>query len=337
MSTFKEKLAKTPKAALRCSAPAEILTVDNGAGTKTIKVNLKARSKLGINHWFWGNLYHDFTGMSHRGKVTIDHNHETPIGWANKFDVTDFGLELSGVVVKHHDNPQHASNDVAYQLENGIPLEASIDFSDPDMEIEQLRDENTTAQCNGVTVAGPGCIIRKWQLRAVAICEEGYDKHTSTEALASGEIDLSARLCNDDKPPVETEEKAAEAVPVQEPEAPAAPEPTPAVEATPAPAPVEGEPEAAAEGAPAPVEAPPAPAEELAQLPPEVATLTAANVALAQQVAELTAERDTLAARLAALAGGTPPVPRSEPPPVKREVRLTYEQQAAQRFAALKK
>ena len=324
MPNINDLLKKTPRTALRCTVPAEVLAVSNGDGAKSLKVHLQARSKLAINHWYWGAMYHDFSGMTHRGKIAIDREHDQEIGWAGKFSVTDFGLEIDGIVLKRPDNPQHGANDTAFALENGIPQEASIDFFDPDMKIEYLDSPNAIANVNGMQVQGPAIIFREWKLRAVAICKEGYDAATRTETAlaANGDLDLSACLLSAGEPGA-----AAAGAPAAS--AVSAPAIDPAV-----PPPPAGESGAGAAGAPA-ASAVSAPAVDPAVLQVEIQRLTGEVTTLNGQVTALTVERTDLAARLHALAGGAPAVPRSATPPAVAGKPATAYAWALAQFGAL--
>ena len=177
-----EKLkAGLPKSALRFTANTEV-TGSKTEGEKGIKVHLKARSKEGIEHWYFGQVYHDFGSMSLPSKVALDDSHGTEIGFARP-TLTTWGLELDGVVIPNEDNAQHESNRIAYNLREGIPQQASIDFSgDYDLTIVP---EGMSSQVNGKTVPGPCCIITNWTLRACAICKEGADPNTETTAQFS--------------------------------------------------------------------------------------------------------------------------------------------------------
>lgn len=174
-----EKLkAGLPKSALRFTANTEV-TGSKTEGEKGIKVHLKARSKEGIEHWYFGQVYHDFGSMSLPSKVALDDSHGTEIGFARP-TLTAWGLELDGVVIPNEENAQHESNRIAYNLREGIPQQASIDFSgDYDLTIVP---EGMSSQVNGKTVPGPCCIITNWALRACAICKEGADPNTETTA-----------------------------------------------------------------------------------------------------------------------------------------------------------
>ena len=93
-----EKLkAGIPKSALRFTANTEV-TGSKTEGEKGLKVHLKARSKEGIDHWYFGQVYHDFGSMSLPSKVALDDSHGDEIGFARP-TLTAWGLELDGVVI----------------------------------------------------------------------------------------------------------------------------------------------------------------------------------------------------------------------------------------------
>lgn len=152
---------------------------DNGDNAKTRPVRLVARSHEFVDHWFWGKCVHDFSGMIlSKDRIPIDYCHDDKdiIGYANKREVTDAGLILSGALVPWKDSDR--ATEVAFKAENGVPYEASIAFGGDGMKFEFV-EEGQIATANGRDYEGPCIVFRQWPLRGVAICPHGADKHTA--------------------------------------------------------------------------------------------------------------------------------------------------------------
>lgn len=147
------------------------------------KVRIKARDAAPIYHWYWGRIVHDFAGMQwHRDRVAIDwcHRDSELLGYVDSHDVQPDGLYLSGVLTPFRDGDR--ANEVIHLLDAGVPLEASIDFSD-EVELAFLPS-HAKATVNGIEIDGgeDGCVIvTKWFLRRIAICPSGADSATETE------------------------------------------------------------------------------------------------------------------------------------------------------------
>lgn len=301
---------RPPAAALRLSeGDAATVTTGEGADGKSIKVHLKARSRAGINHWYWGQIVHDFGTMKAPAKIAMDDSHCEEIGYARP-QLTDYGLECDGVVVPNDANPDHESNRIAYNLKNGIPQQASIDWSG---EYDLLEvPKGFSLPVNGLPVTGPALVVQNWSLRAVAVCKNGADPSTLTECqtfsadhadAAQAPRNISTATAT---PPAAVEAPAqasAEAVAVP----PAVVEPPPVT-----PPPAEAAIPAAVEAQAAPQ--PPAPdhAAEVTRLTAEGAELRAQLEAEKANGAKLAAEVATLTQRVQQLAGGVPPVPASK-------------------------
>jgi len=122
--------------------------------------------------------------MRGRNRVAIDWEHsDTLLGYANHFEQTAEGLEVSGALIPFEDNDQ--ASRLIYMAANGVPLEASITWGGDNTQIEEVA-EGETAQVNGYDFSGPGVVVRRWELRSIAICKSGYDQRTVTE-LSDGE------------------------------------------------------------------------------------------------------------------------------------------------------
>lgn len=175
---------RPPAGAMRVfGSPVELAAEGNSPDAKTIKVKLKARARQAIHHPWWGTVWHDLSTMRSRSKIALDDTHDIEIGYGRPVQ-SEYGLEVEGVVVTNPDNPQHPSNRIAYNLKNGIPQEASIDFSG-DYDVMELPEGMTTT-VNGIEATGPCLVVQNWPLRACAICKEGADSTTNTEMLSGG-------------------------------------------------------------------------------------------------------------------------------------------------------
>lgn len=166
-----------PAEALRFTVGTDITADDTGE--KGVRVHLKARAKQPISHPMFGNVVHDFGSMSVNKKIALDWEHETNIGYTKSFSITDYGLEIDGLIFKNAENPSHPANEVIYNLKNGIPLESSIDFRSSYDIVEVSPDEKVMV--NGILFSD-GIIIKNWTLKKIAICALGQDPTTTATA-----------------------------------------------------------------------------------------------------------------------------------------------------------
>lgn len=179
MEIEKMKLAPPP-AAMRFQAGSLEVTRNEENG-KSVKVHMKARSKLSCEHFWWGKFVHDFSTMSMPPRIAIDDSHGLEVGYGRPY-LTEYGIEIDATLIPNAENPAHPANRIIYNLTNGIPQQASIDFCGP-FDIEYL-DEHQLAEVNGNVIQGPCVIFRNWSLRACAICKEGVDASSETTMLS---------------------------------------------------------------------------------------------------------------------------------------------------------
>lgn len=175
-----------PQSALHFTAT-EFTLGDNGESAKTAPFRMVARSGQPIEHWYWGKVAHDLSGMRlHKQRVSIDYAHDDKevIGYANAFSSESGDLEVSGALVPFKDSDR--ATEVIYKQKSGVPYEASINFGGDGIKLEQVA-EGQSAQVNGYTFDGPGIVIREWPLRGIAVCPYGADMNTSTQFAASKE------------------------------------------------------------------------------------------------------------------------------------------------------
>lgn len=155
----------------------------DSAATETgiLPFSMVARSPNAIDHYYWGRIVHDLSGMILRKEsVTVDwaHAFDEVIGFADQFSVTDAGLEVSGTLVSTQANDK--ADEVYRKGKAGVPYEASIDWDGPEVELEWIPEDVTTS-VNNQQFSGPGYVVRKWPLRAIAICRYGRDSGTNTQ------------------------------------------------------------------------------------------------------------------------------------------------------------
>lgn len=167
-----------PRNALRLPATLFKLTDDRPVAGQPFPVRLLARSGQSFYHWFWGENYHDFAGMTHKPRIALDYLHfdDEIIGYADKFRIDDQGLWLEGALVPF--SPHDRASEIIAKADAGVPYEASIAFDIA--RIEELAP-GATADVNNQTITGPATIFRHWELVGCAVCPHGYDPHTRTE------------------------------------------------------------------------------------------------------------------------------------------------------------
>ncbi len=175
-----------PAKALICESRVALEFQESENDGGRIPITLKARSADPIPHWYWGKLVHDMEGMELRKETCpIDYCHRGGwdsnelIGVASKFATsTRKGLTITGELVSTRDDDR--ARDVIDKGRAGIPFEASIDFNGPGLVLEEVG-EGAHVRVNGKRFDGPGTVVRKWQLRSVAVCPYGADGNTKSE------------------------------------------------------------------------------------------------------------------------------------------------------------
>ena len=186
---------------------------------KTAPFRAIARTGDPIKHSFWGNVVHDLSGMQNKPRIPIDFNHNVSdiIGYANRFNTDDGDLEIKGALTPYKDSDR--ATEVLAKSEMGVPWEASINFAG-DMEVEEIP-EGRDVTVNGRELSGPLTVIRKWQLRGVAVTPYGYDSGTSTEfskddfvtcTVVTKEIEMADDAVKEDIVDAEVTELASETV-----------------------------------------------------------------------------------------------------------------------------
>jgi hypothetical protein len=203
------KTENIPKAALRfreAEDPVEILTSQEGEKTKRRKFSMVAHSgRVMLNHWLWGNLAIDLSGVSigRKKKPALrEHNSNRIVGWTEGINID----EKRGIVAEGIFSEKTEDGRQALELaDEGFPWQASIYI--PPLVIERVKD-GETAEVNGRKIKGPGTIFRKSVLREVSFCALGADEHTSASALKDkgDNIDLDIEIIENKKEEVESME-----------------------------------------------------------------------------------------------------------------------------------
>jgi hypothetical protein len=130
------------------------------------------------NHWFWGNLAFDLSGLSFaKTKTPVLDEHFTAkrLGFAEKQEITD-KVYIEGKFLGNP-NAQEIKNDML----SGFPMEASLYV--PPSVVEYVM-EGASVQVNGQTLNGPGAVFRKAKIKEVSICVFGADSNTNSAAFA---------------------------------------------------------------------------------------------------------------------------------------------------------
>lgn len=194
--------ARIAGAANRVSAPGEAFSFTaagslaaKGSGAKQkptrdanghyrFAVQLLARSPEPINHWYWGRIAHELSGVRLNGdRVALDwmHRSDETCG-SGAIRVDSDGLWVEGEVLSF--SPQDVGDQIVDRLVAGVPLEASIQFDMENGCVVEWIAKNMSVICNGKSLEGEAVVFRQWMLRRVAICASGYDPGTRTKALS---------------------------------------------------------------------------------------------------------------------------------------------------------
>jgi hypothetical protein len=189
---FDQDKQTAPRAALRFRVPVEFAKKQTAESGET-PITMLARSSEPIEHWYWGKIAHDFSGMQLRKEhLPLDYCHDPSqiVGVGTEFTTDAAGLHVSGKLVSAFAGDR--VDEITKLAAAGVPYEASIDFYGP-MKLERVR-ENEVAQVNGQQFEGPGIIVRQWMLNAVAVCPLGADSNTRSQFAAGEAADVEITL-----------------------------------------------------------------------------------------------------------------------------------------------
>lgn len=140
------------------------------------------------NHFYWGNLIIDLSGMSFpKKKYPILENHDTDrkIGFTKNVSVNG-SLFIVGDFV---DTPE--SQKFKKLSKEGFPYEASI-YAIP-TSIKKI-EEGEKVKVNGMTVEGPASIWQRSIFRECSCCTFGFDQNTESRALSQDHLKLSLNV-----------------------------------------------------------------------------------------------------------------------------------------------
>lgn len=133
---------------------------------------------------FWGRVVFDYSTLKFPERAALDYDHwdDEIIGYIENFKATDEAVTADAVLLD--ESPSDRATEVAYNLANGVPYEASalIDLESA-TETEVLNDAVETV--NGRELRGPFTLYRGATLRGVAVCPHGADAKTRTSLALS--------------------------------------------------------------------------------------------------------------------------------------------------------
>ena len=177
--TKTEKFKAIPENACRLEG-GSLQFGEHKEGDRSTPVTILARSPQPIEHWWWGKVVHDMSGMIlNKSRIVLDYCHDPGdvLGYANHIEATpEKGVVLQGALTPFGDSDR--ASEVIAKWDQGVPYEASIDFAGDGIKVQWL-DEGEMAEVNGFIFEGPGAIIREWPLRGTAICPYGADQNTA--------------------------------------------------------------------------------------------------------------------------------------------------------------
>lgn len=147
------------------------------------KLNLVILSSDYISQ-YWGRVVFDYSTLKFPERAALDYDHwdDEIIGYIENFKATDEAVTADAVLLD--ESPSDRATEVAYNLANGVPYEASalIDLESA-TETEVLNDAVETV--NGRELRGPFTLYRGATLRGVAVCPHGADAKTRTSLALS--------------------------------------------------------------------------------------------------------------------------------------------------------
>lgn len=143
------------------------------------------------DHWYWGNVAFDLSGMEFAKPVTpilAEHNSAVRLGFTDEQEIGD------KVVVEG----PFLDNDDAVRLRDdmrkGFPMEASLYV--PPLIVEQVS-KGSSVKVNGHTLEGPGAVFRKSEIKEVSMCVFGADSNTTSVAATESAESISFNVKED--------------------------------------------------------------------------------------------------------------------------------------------
>lgn len=179
---MKKETMKLQKNALCFSDGTAKLAASEGEGKERL-LQMEAYSGGIIkDHFWWGDLAIDVSGMKMSGKIPIlvDHDTSRKVGFG-KF-TADEKCKVVPTESKFLDT-EHAKEFISLS-DQGFPYQASI-YARP-TKIQRLM-EKEEAEVNGFTMKGPGTIWRESVLKECSIVTFGADPNTKSAAMSETE------------------------------------------------------------------------------------------------------------------------------------------------------
>lgn len=178
-------LADVPKQAfLVPSLHDVVLLEEEGKDGKPGGARFKMLANSGkpiADHGFFGAFAVNLSGISWpkngRLPALLDHDTSKRIGYTDKLQVTDRGLEAEGVLLGNA-----AALDVRLDSKAGFPWQASVYLQATKMLDISDGEEHVV---NGHKLMGPATVFEECTLREVTFTALGADQNTSAAALAS--------------------------------------------------------------------------------------------------------------------------------------------------------
>ena len=134
-----------------------------------------------LNHWLWGNLGIDLSGVDFKEKIPAlkDHNPDLRAGFTETIEITDAGIRATGRMLKTSPTAAEILSDAA----DGFPWQASVKLVPSRIEV---LEAGASTKVNGHEMTGPGHVFRESSLREVTFTALGADDDTNAEAFADG-------------------------------------------------------------------------------------------------------------------------------------------------------
>jgi len=151
-------------------------------------IQLIASSGAVFNHWYWGPMVFDVSGMKlSKPRVTLDycHRQDEVVGYADRIDATGGQLKIAGELVSTKRDDRAAA--LLVKGPAGVPYEASIKFDLYNQLVIEEYSAGVPAQVNGRMELGPLTVVRECLIRGVAVCPYGADPYTQSEFSAAGD------------------------------------------------------------------------------------------------------------------------------------------------------
>ena len=152
------------------------------------------------DHWWWGNVAFDLTGMKFAKKTTPvleEHFTTKRLGFSTDQKITN-QVEVKGKFLGNEGAQQLKAD-----MKAGFPMEASLYV--PPTSIEFVKD-GESVQVNGQNLKGPGAVFRKSTVKEVSMCVFGADANARSKAFNANEKNIKFNLIEGKKAMAEKQE-----------------------------------------------------------------------------------------------------------------------------------